>query len=107
MDKVYKQPFPHRYLASIAPFLLENINEAYIYRLVKESFTEFFERNMKQYSITDEKLGFIGSIAYYFRDILWEVAEEIGYGIDKIDKSPMEGLLQFHRCVQTNDSAGE
>jgi N-acetylglucosamine kinase-like BadF-type ATPase len=97
MDRVYKQPFPNRYLASLSPFLLENIDEESIYQIIKESFTEFFERNIKQYSITGEKLGFVGSVAYYFQDILREVAEEMGYQIEKIDKSPMEGLLQFHR----------
>ena len=97
MDKVYKQPFPNRYLASLSPFLLENITEEPIYQLVKKSFAEFFERNIKQYSITGEKLGFIGSIAYYFQDVLLEIAEEMKYRIDKVDRSPMEGLLQFHR----------
>ena len=97
MDRVYKQPFPNRYLASFTPFLLENVNEEYVYLLVKKSFMEFFERNIKQYSTTDEKLGFIGSVAYYFQDILREVAEEVmGYRIEKIEKSPMEGLRQFH-----------
>ncbi len=97
MDKVYKQPFPNRYLASLSPFLLENIEEESIRQLVEESFTEFFERNIKQYLITDEKLGFVGSIAYYFQDILQKIAGEKGYQIDKIYKNPMEGLLQFHR----------
>jgi len=102
MDKVYKQPFPNRYLASLAPFLLENIGEDYVYQLVKDSFIEFFERNVKQYSITGEKLGFIGSIAYYFQDILREAAEEtMGRGIDEIEKSPMVGLGRFHFAYKT------
>ena len=97
MDKVYRQPFPNRYLASLSPFLLENMGEKSICRIVTESFTDFFERNIKQYSITDEKLRFIGSIAYYFQKTLREVAEKNGYQIDKIEKNPMEGLIQFHR----------
>jgi len=97
MDKVYRQPFPNRYLASLTPFLLENIGEKYVYLLVKESFTEFFERNIEQYSVGDEKLGFIGSIAFYFQDVLHEAAEEMGYRIEKIEKSPMDGLCLFHK----------
>ncbi len=97
MERVYKQPFPNRYLASFTPFLLENISEEPIYQLVKTSFTEFFERNIKQYPVTGEKIGFIGSIAYYFQDILREVAEEMTYQIEKIEKSPMKGLIQFHQ----------
>ena len=96
LERVYKQPFPNRYLASFTPFLLENINEEPISQLVKTSFTEFFERNIKQYPITDEKVGFIGSIAYYFQDILRKVAEEQHYQIEKIEKSPMAGLVEFH-----------
>jgi len=97
MERVYKQPFPNRYLASFTPFLSENIDEEPIYQLVKTSFIEFFERNIKQYPITNEKIGFIGSIAYYFQDILREVAEKMAHQIGKIEKSPMEGLMRFHQ----------
>ncbi|MDR1729061.1 MAG: ATPase [Prevotellaceae bacterium] len=97
LDRVYKQPFPNRYLASFTPFLLENIGEEPIYQLVRKSFTGFFERNIKQYAITGEKVGFIGSIAYYFRDVLREVANELHYQLGKIERNPMEGLIRFHQ----------
>ncbi len=97
MERVYKQPFPNRYLAAFTPFLLENIHEESIYQLVKKSFTGFFERNIRQYPIIDEKVGFIGSIAFYFQDILRETAEEQNYRIEKIEQSPMNGLIQFHQ----------
>jgi N-acetylglucosamine kinase-like BadF-type ATPase len=97
MENVYRKPFPNRYLASFTPFLLENINEMEIYKLVKKSFLEFFERNLEQYPIRDEKLGFIGSIAYYFQDLIKEIIQEKGYELYKIMKNPMPGLIEYHR----------
>jgi len=102
MEKVYKQPFPNRYLASFTPFLLENMKEEYIYKIVKESFTDFFVRNIRQYPVTDEKLGFVGSVAFNFQDILKETAVEQGFQIEKICQTPIDGLVQFHWNLQNN-----
>jgi len=97
MERVYRQPFPNRYLASFSPFLLENIQEEPIYYLVRNSFTEFFERNIKQYDAKDLELGFVGSIAYYFQDILKEVADKQGYKVNKIIQNPMMDLCYFYQ----------
>lgn len=96
MDNVYKKPFPNRYLASLSHFWIENLDEPHIHAMVRNSFSEFFDRNIKQYPHQNEKLGFVGSIAFLCRDILTEVAETKGYQIDKIIKDPMEGLVAYH-----------
>lgn len=96
MDNVYKKPFPNRYLASLSHFWIENLDEPHIHAIVQNSFSEFFDRNIKQYPHQNEKLGFVGSIAFLCRDILTEVAETRGYQIDKIIKDPMEGLVAYH-----------
>lgn len=97
LDNVYKKPFPNRFLAKFTPFLLENIEEASIFNLVFESFDAFFVRNVMQYSLEDVKVGFVGSVAYYFRDTLEIVAYERGIEISKIVQSPMEGLVEYHK----------
>lgn len=38
LDSVYTKPFPSRYLASFIPFIVDNIQHEYIYKLVYESF---------------------------------------------------------------------
>jgi hypothetical protein len=49
-----------------------------------------------QYKYQNEKVHFVGSIAYYFREILEQAAKEMGVTIGTIDKSPMEGLINYH-----------
>ncbi|MCQ2219314.1 MAG: ATPase [Paludibacteraceae bacterium] len=96
MDNVYKKPFPNRYLASICRFIYGFRETPYVQNLLRTSFTEFFVRNIKQYPINGENIGFVGSIAHYFKEELTEVAQEQGYNIGSILKQPMEGLAKFH-----------
>jgi len=100
INHVYKQPFPNRYLAQFTPFLAENIAEPAIYNLVFDSFIDFFVRNVMQYDhFEDYPISFVGSIAYYFKDVLEIVAYEFGLKLGEITQSPLEGLIKFH----TND----
>lgn len=97
LDHVYRQSCPNRYLASLSRFLIENIEEPECYDIVHSAFRDFFERNILQYEFPDElPVNFAGSIAYYYRDILEKVASEYGFWIEKIEKSPLEGLIHYH-----------
>ncbi len=95
--RVYKEPQANRFLASVTPFLIQNIEHPAIHALVLNSFKSFFVRNVCQYKGFKElKVNFIGSIAYYYRDILSEAARECCCSVGTIIKSPMEGLIAFH-----------
>jgi len=96
LDRVYKQPFPNRFLAKFTPFLLSHLEEPQIFNLVFDAFDAFFMRNIMQYPLKDTKIGFVGSVAHYFRDTLEIVAAEHGLMISEIKQSPMEGLVRFH-----------
>lgn len=96
MDRVYKQPFPNRFLAKFTPFMLNHIEEPQIFNLVFDAFDAFFVRNIMQYPLDNMKIGFVGSIAHHFRDTLEIVAMEHGLTISEIQQSPMEGLVKFH-----------
>jgi len=98
--RVYKEPQANRFLASVTPFLIKNIGEPAIHNLVLNSFKSFFIRNVAQYDNYKKlKVNFIGSIAYYYRDILAEAADSVGCTIGTIIKSPMEGLIRFHSSI--------
>ena len=101
MEKVYRKPFPNRYLASFTPFLSKYIKEEQVYELVKKSFIEFFQRNIKQYPRADRlPVHFTGSIAWHFADVLKQAAGECGFETGKIVKDPMPDLVEFHRYKQ-------
>lgn len=96
LDKVYKEPFPNRFLANLSRFLFQNIENPEIHRIVLNGFKAFFIRNVMQYDYQNNKAHFIGSVAHYYKDILVEAAEELHVQLGTIIKSPMPGLIAFH-----------
>jgi N-acetylglucosamine kinase-like BadF-type ATPase len=97
VQKVYKAPFPNRFLAQFTHFIHEHIHEPTLSNLVRNSFIDFFQRNIKQYpEAAHLPVHFTGSIAYYFSSLLKEAAEHTGFRTGVITQSPMEGLLNYH-----------
>ena len=98
VDRVYKQPFPNRWLAQFTKFMLVHRNNAYIHDLLVEAFRAFFNRNIKQYDEWQTlEVGFVGSIAFYFNAELKEAAEICGIKLGKIMQNPIEGLVKYHK----------
>ena len=107
IDHVYRQPFPNRYLASLSKFCAAHLDDKRIYDLVYDHFTEFVVRNLEQYyqdendvEIEDThtlSVGFVGSIAYYYKSVLQQVMDDMGFAISKIMQDPIEGLKEYHR----------
>lgn len=97
LDYTYRHPGANRFLASLVPFIKDHIWNPYLYSLVREEFMQFLKRNVAMYEgAHSHKLTFAGSIAYNFSDILEETANQLGYKISKIDKSPIKGLKKYH-----------
>ena len=95
IDKVYRQPYPNRFLASFAPFIKQHLDHPSIYQLVLGSFLAFFRRNVMQYESDKYPVYFNGSIAWHFQEVLQEAASQLGINIGEIVKSPMEGLIKY------------
>ena len=97
IDRVYRKPFPNRFLASLSPFLAQNISEPCVHDLVLNSFKAFFKRNIMQYeNYQNLKVNLIGSVAFYYKEVLAEAAEAMGIQLGTIIQSPMEGLIKYH-----------
>ena len=97
IDKVYRQPLPNRFLAGLSPFLAQNIDLQYVHELVLGSFKAFFRRNVMQYDYQRMPVHFIGSVAFYYQNVLREAAEEMHIHLGTIIKSPMQGLIEYHK----------
>ena len=96
IQRVYRQPMANRFLASTSLYISEHLDVPALRDLVKQNFRDFFHKNIAQYGRHDLPVGAIGSIAYHYRDLLQEVAEEEGYKLSTVAKSPMEGLVTYH-----------
>ena len=97
IERVYRQPFPNRFLAKLSKFCADHIEDQRIHALVYDHFVQFIRRNLVQYK-TDQPIGFIGSIAYYYRPILEEAMKAEGLPLGTILKDPIEGLKEFHKA---------
>ncbi|MDF9828863.1 ATPase [Parabacteroides sp. PF5-6] len=101
LDRVYRQPFPNRFLANLSRFLLDHLTEEPIHDLVLEGFKEFLVRNVKPYQGSDQyPIHFTGSIAYFFQSVLREAVLAVGLHPGIITQSPMEGLIRYHSLPQ-------
>lgn len=101
IENVYSKPFPSRFLANVSSFLLENIENNAVKSIVEKSFTEFFQRNIVQYEYKKHKVSFVGSIAHYYAPVLEEVAHENGITIGVIAQSPMKGLVDYYKSMDS------
>ncbi|MCL2682164.1 MAG: ATPase [Bacteroidales bacterium] len=98
LEKVYRQPFPNRYLASFVEFLIENKSDTFVKDLVGLAFDDFFRKQVLRYDNYDKyPLCFVGSVSFGFADELHESARKHGLEISKIEQTPLNGLLEFHR----------
>jgi len=95
---VYKNPFPSRYLASFAPFFFKHKDLPWIMDRVKEQFDWFVKRYFLTLIFENQsvKVYLIGSVAYYFSDIMKEVLLQHHLELGDIVKDPMDGLIAFH-----------
>lgn len=97
LENVYKKPMPNKYLASIVSFMSAYNNDSYIKEIIKECFRDFFKAQVSRYTNAKQlPVNSVGSIGYYYRELLEEVAKEAGYTIGSIIQSPMEGLIKYH-----------
>ena len=95
IQRVYREPMPNRFLASLAPFVHRHLSDAAVNRLVIDNFRDFFRYNIRPYHL-EMPVSFVGSIAWHFRDQLAEAAKAEGFRLGTILQSPIDGLLRFH-----------
>ena len=96
IENVYRQPFPNRFLAKLSRFCADHIDDKRIHDLVYDHFVQFIRRNLKQYNATTP-IGFVGSIAYYYRPILEEAMQAEDLPLGTILQDPIEGLKAYHK----------
>ncbi len=96
MENIYRRPFPNRYLASLSVFCVKHLDTKPIYDLVYANFDSFIKRNVAQYP-ANLPVGFVGSVAYYYKDVLTAVLADNGLQLQTIMQSPIEGLLDYHK----------
>jgi N-acetylglucosamine kinase-like BadF-type ATPase len=96
LEKVYREPFPNRFLASFTTFLHTHQKHEYVHNMLSKHFDTFFTHNIMHYDYTRYPVHLLGSVALYFQDIIKETARVRSIHIGRIEKTAMPGLLTFH-----------
>ncbi len=100
LNALYNKPFPNRFLASFSLFLKDHMEDPYVYDLIYTSFIEFIEAHIIKYDrYTTHPVGFIGSIAFQYSEILLQATQSKGITVSKILQEPMEGLVEYHTMI--------
>jgi glucosamine kinase len=98
LNASYKEKDPNVFLAHFATFYKPHIDYQPLKDIVERGFVEFFEKRVVVYKDYQKyKLGFVGSIAFYHREILSEVAARYGLEINRICRCPIEELVKYHQ----------
>ena len=95
---LYRQENPNMYLASFAKFMFDYKKDKYIRKMIKKGFKTFFKYRILPLDKSPETpIYFIGSIAFYFRDILEDVAKKYNLKITGIIQRPIDDLVKYHQ----------
>ena len=95
---VYHKPMPSGYLATFSHFLSANREHPWVHELIIGSFRTFFRKNVikfEGYSATP--VHFVGSVAFYYQEVLREAAEQEGIRLGRIEENPISGLITYHQ----------
>ncbi|WP_196885119.1 N-acetylglucosamine kinase [Aureivirga sp. CE67] len=95
---LYSLPDPNAYLASFSKFLFEHIENSYIKQIMLDGFENFFMCRILPYTHAHlVPIYFIGSIAYYFQDVLETVASKYNLEVAGVIQSPIDDLITYHK----------
>ena len=98
LDIVYKQALPNKFMASFAEFLSEHRGHYMIENIIEDGINEFFFTHLNKLNESWlYPIHFSGSVAYVFKDVIKQLATGYELELGKIIKSPMEGLIEFHK----------
>jgi len=95
---LYRQPNPNTYLANFASFMFQFKEDPYILSLMEDGFDAFFRSRVLPYNKDKSTpIYFIGSIAYYFSEILDKVAKKHDLSITGVIQRPIDNLIEYHK----------
>ena len=98
LEKIYQQEKPSTFLATFSKFIFQHLKEPYCYKLVYDGFSDFYENNIMKYEgYRNLKVHFVGSIAFYYSDLLRQVANDKGIAVKNILETPIAGLTLYHQ----------
>lgn len=97
LNKIYKEAFPNQFLASFSQFTFHHRNHPFIADLLYQVFDAYFKLQVKRFDCPkDLALSLVGSVAFYYQEMIRNVAKDNGIRVGTILEKPISGLSLYH-----------
>lgn len=97
LSSIYQEKYPNRFLASYVPFLSRHHTHDYVQNILRKEFQKYFNTQLLVHPLhADFTISFVGSVAFFFEDVLRQIALENGIKVSEIVQSPINGLVDYH-----------
>ena len=98
LQKVYREKGANSFLASFVPFIHRHRDFDSISDIIYESLKLFFEKNVLKYiNRYNNRIRFVGGVAYLFASQLSDIAENYGFVADRFIPDPIRELGEYHK----------
>lgn len=95
--KVYREPDFNKFLGTFSMFAAKHINHPFIRHLLKDCLELFITKHVCRYAdYTGKTVHFVGSVAYYYKDILIDICQRRAITTGKFILEPVKELVKFH-----------
>ena len=94
LTNVYQNNRANSFLSSFFPFLLEH---KYFNKILNIGVEDFLKKHVfciKDFHNYD--INFIGSVAYYLKDIILEKSKQFNFSVGTFVQEPIMGLVKYH-----------
>lgn len=96
LDRLYSQPYPNRFLASLASFAAQHQDDPYITALLHGCFGSFFNQLDYFEAHRTMPLHLVGGIVRTFLPAIRQAAESHRVTLGTLLPDPMQALVQYH-----------
>jgi N-acetylglucosamine kinase-like BadF-type ATPase len=98
INKLYKEPFPNRFLATLVTLLKQNRGHYMVENIIEDCLSDFFQHHILKYRESWKlPLYFTGSVAFEFKDVLATLCEQYELELGDTIKTPIDGLISYHK----------
>ena len=95
---IYKEDNPNTYLAHFAEFIFSNKRNPYSDKVLEKGINVFFKTRILTYKeVKNVPVHFVGSIAFFAKDIIEKVANKYNVKLGNIVRRPIDGLIKYHQ----------
>lgn len=99
MEAIYHQPHPNRFLASLAPFAVQHLDDDYCRRVVTITIEDWINEMVMplwREVASDNTIHVVGGYAKVIESTLSNCLENNGLVVGSVIADPIEGLRQYH-----------